>query len=630
MNNKIRRWYRVNQVFGGILLSLLLALTFQHYYLLAVEPPPGLLSINTISFTPITDPVNSNPGISSRQQRSLPDDWLHSSPGVSEGWYQAKIDIEPTPAGLWAIYLPVIQMSAEIYFNDFLVGQIGELGGNNPYGDPFVRSAYQPHYLTLPENLLKPGSNLLKIRVQAARGSGLLGKIYVAADKDLRPVFNVRYSTLITSKQTITAGMLAIAILMTVLWMLRRQDSVYGWYALMLFTWSAHNIFSMGMDIPLTAHAQNIIALLALGWFVVFMVIATHHYMGQQFRTRERVIYGAAIIGSLGIIFASSLPWSLLVTHQIWSTMVLNLAGYALIDFCVKYRDREDLQNPLIIPAGFSMLIFGLHDWLLIMQVIPRDDGRLLHFSAPLAVSVFGALLLERFAKTLRRAESLNLELEQRVEEKHRELEANYQKLKKMENQRLLSDERERFTKEIHDGVGGHLISMLSMVRSGKQDTDILIHAIETTLDDLRIMIDSLTPEQHDIPSLLGAMRTRIEPQLESSGLKLRWQVSELPAISNFGPHKALQVMRIVQEAITNAIRHAQAENIVIRTFVDNSDNVTIEVADDGAGVHSEAKHGRGLTNMKFRAKEIGAHLDIRNASPGTVVSLNLPKAEYS
>lgn len=88
-------------------------------------------------------------------------------------------------------------------------------------------------------------------------------------------------------------------------------------------------------------------------------------------------------------------------------------------------------------------------------------------------------------------------------------------------------------------------------------------------------------------------MRSRIEPQLESSGLKLRWQVSELPAVADFGPHKALQVMRIVQEAITNVIRHAEAKNIVIKAFAKNDErNVVIEIRDDGKGIESGAKHG--------------------------------------
>ena len=486
MKTQILGWYRLNPVIGGILLCILMVFTFRQYYVQAIIPPPDLLTIDQATFS---STVGMNVGRKNilLPEQPLPDDWLNTLPGVSEGWYQTKLNLEQTPGGLWAIYLPVIKMSAQIYLNDILIGQIGEFGKANLHGDPFVRAANQPYYFTLPDKLLNKGDNDLKIHAQAMHSSGLLGKIYFGEDRLLRPVYKKRYALLVTSIHIVTAAMLAIAVLMTVLWVLRRQDSVYGWYALMLYTWSAHNTFGMGLDVPLSQHVQNILSLLALGWFVMFMVKATHHYLGQQFPTREKVMLGAASAGSLAIIFSNSLPWSLLITHQLWSTFVLTLAGYALLDFTVKYRERDDLRNPIIIPAGFSMLAFGLHDWMLIMQLVPRDEGRLLHFSALVSVAVFGALLLERFARVLQRAESLNRELEQRVAEKHHELETNYQRLKAMEHRQLLAEERERFMKEIHDGVGGHLVSMLSMVRSGKQDTEVLIHVIETTLDDLRI-----------------------------------------------------------------------------------------------------------------------------------------------
>jgi len=597
-----------------------MVVSFYAYYSTSLTPPKNLLTVNNVVFTYAE---NSKAKTISSQQRSLPDDWLKSSLQISEGQYLATINVDEKPIGLWAIYLPVVQMNAKIYLNNILLGQVGTFGEDTLYDDPFARIGNPPFYFTLPDNVVKKGDNALKIQVQASYASGLLGKIYLGEAKELLSFFEQRYAVIVTAKKLITAGILVIAILMNVLWVLRKQDHVYGWYALMLYTWSAHNIFSMGINIPLSQYTQNILALLTLGWFVVFMVKATHHYMGQRFPKREKIIIIAACAGSLMLVFSAYLPWSLRLSHQIWSTFVLSLAGYALLDFTFKYRERDDLKNPLILPAGFFMLVFGIHDWLMVMEILPRDNGRLLHFSAPVSAAVFGVLLLERFTKVLKQAESLNQVLEKRVEEKHRQLENNYQRLKEMEHKQLISEERERFMKEIHDGVGGHLISMLSMVRNGKQEKQILVHAIEATLDDLRIMIDSLSPQEHDIPSLLGAMRMRIEPQLKASGLRLHWQVNELPAVADFGPHKALQVMRIVQEAMTNVIRHAEAKNMTIKAFVKKENNrVNIEVCDDGKGIQLDSIAGRGLGNMQYRANEIDAKLNIVNTAPGTTVSI--------
>lgn len=238
----MRGWYRLNPIVGGIVLCVFLVIAFRYFYLQAVVPPAGLLVIDDINFTPtsVTTTASSSTNQENKpvavQQRTLPDDWLRTSPDTSSGYYQTSIYIDSAPTGLWAIYLPVAQMSALIYINDIFIGQIGEPGLLNPHDDPFVRAAYQPYYFTLPDNVLKRGSNTLRLQVHAGNGSGLLDKIYLAEDKVLRPVFDKRFEATIISKQIITAGMLAIAILMTVLWLLRRQDQVYGWYALMHYS----------------------------------------------------------------------------------------------------------------------------------------------------------------------------------------------------------------------------------------------------------------------------------------------------------------------------------------------------------------------------------------------------------
>jgi len=252
-----------------------------------------------------------------------------------------------------------------------------------------------------------------------------------------------------------------------------------------------------------------------------------------------------------------------------------------------------------------------------------------MHFSAPLTLITFGSMLLERFSCVLRTAESLNLELEQRVREKHRMLEANFRKLSDMENRQVLAEERERFMKEMHDGVGGHLISMLSMIRGGESNPEKISQAIETALNDLRLMIDSLDPDEHDIPTLLGAMRSRLEPQLASSQLRFEWRVREIPQLPDFGPRKALQVMRILQEAVTNVINHAGASLICVSARVETDKegrrNAVLDVIDDGKGFTAGAGRGRGLDNMACRADSIGATLEITPANPGTQVRLILP-----
>ncbi|HHO58839.1 MAG TPA: hypothetical protein ENJ64_01255 [Thiotrichales bacterium] len=565
-----------------------------------------------------------------QKYQQLPDDWLHKPEAVEHGWYSATVNIDSIqPGERLALYIPAIQMNAKIYLNGILLGEALPVSDTNNLADPLAREVYRPFYTAFSRQLAYNGDNRLQLQVSTFKpGSGLLGAVYIGLDKQLRPYYERRITARITTVQIISACILTIAVFMTVLWWLRKQDSIYGWFALLVYTWTLHNLLLLGYDTPLPAAFEDWLALTSLGWLIVFMAICTHRYLEVRPAKTELAILTLAIAGS--IVLAISFGWNLhpVLMHRIWSTFALLLGGYALTRLALEYRHRDDLKNPFVPAGGLSILLLGSHDWLVITGFVPRDAGLLLHFSAPVTLITFATLLLERFTGVLREAESLNLELEMRVARKHDALEANFIKLREMENRQILADERERFMKEIHDGVGGHLISMLSMIRSGESDSEKITRAIEATLSDLRIMIDSLDPNEHDIPALLGAMRSRLEPQLASSGMKFEWQVCEIPPIPDFGPRKALQVMRIVQEAITNIINHADATLIHVHaraeTTSNESQHAVIDIIDNGKGIAQNTRRGHGLNNMTRRARDINASLTITAESPGTRVRLSL------
>ena len=146
-------------------------------------------------------------------------------------------------------------------------------------------------------------------------------------------------------------------------------------------------------------------------------------------------------------------------------------------------------------------------------------------------------------------------------------------------------------------------------------------------------MIDSLDPAEGDLLVLLGTVRSRLEPRLHQQGLRFEWQAQDLPAIPGLSPDKALQVLRIVQEAIANILKHARASTVTVRTGVaamaqGRAQAVYIDIADDGIGIAAAPQAGRGLGNMRSRAERIGARLEVESRAPGTSVRLWLPLRE--
>jgi signal transduction histidine kinase len=116
-----------------------------------------------------------------------------------------------------------------------------------------------------------------------------------------------------------------------------------------------------------------------------------------------------------------------------------------------------------------------------------------------------------------------------------------------------------------------------------------------------------------------------MEARFKGVGVPLRWHYHGLPEQLHIAPHDGLQVLRILQEALTNALRHARAQAVTVDLHFTPT-LFSARVRDDGCGFDQEAaSHGHGLGNMRLRAQRIGATLAIHSLQPGTEVELSLP-----
>lgn len=121
-----------------------------------------------------------------------------------------------------------------------------------------------------------------------------------------------------------------------------------------------------------------------------------------------------------------------------------------------------------------------------------------------------------------------------------------------------------------------------------------------------------------DVLTMLGMLRHRLEPGLKQAGIRLKWEVNCKPDGMNDGPETSLHVMRIVQEAIANAVHHGKSKYIIL-----HMDESGFFIADDGCGFAAdEVRRGRGLSNMEWRAKQMGARIDIQPISTGSKISV--------
>lgn len=211
-------------------------------------------------------------------------------------------------------------------------------------------------------------------------------------------------------------------------------------------------------------------------------------------------------------------------------------------------------------------------------------------------------------------------------------LNKKYQHLFQQEKDNLLQTERDRILAELHDGVGGQLVAMLSILENRDVNADELKDIVRNALDDLRMMIDSLDAVEGDIPVVLGMFRSRLEPRLSLQNISFEWRVTDLPLVSRFGPHEVLHVLRILQEAVCNIIKHSGASKITLATGSCSGEKnealIKISVRDNGKGLKpGYDSTGYGMNTMQGRAAEIGAALRVESGESGTLVELIIPVA---
>lgn len=563
---------------------------------------------------------------------SLPDRWHERRPGVTGfAWYRFEVP-GPVPAGdEWALYLPHVNMNAAAFVNGAPVGSGGR------FREPVARNFNRPLFFAFPSDLLFREVNRIDVRLFAY--APLLGELdapWFGQSRHLRPSYEAALSQRITLAYVATALCLLTMLFSGALWLGSGRDPVYGWLALVTALWSVVSFNYWVRDIPVSLWTWERSMHTALDAFIVALAVWAHRYIGVRRPRLERALV-AALALALGIgwlVPAARFYPTVNLVHA----ALFPVASYATVLILRHALRAGRVEAAIYLPAGVAALGFAAHDLAIQLGVAAPGSPFLLPYLVPLMLLSFGSTLVLRFATALGNAETLNRELEQRVAEKHRELDQSYEERRGLERAKLVAEERERLVREMHDGLGGQLVSLLSLVEADAGADPRVAPAVRAALDDMRLVIHSLDPALHTLAGALGAARARFEPALAKSGIALDWQAGELPRTPWLTSPDYLHVLRIVQEALVNAVRHAGAQRVVVRSGVgpgeDGRPGIRIEVCDDGHGFDPAAPRragSRGLRHMRERAAQLSGTLQIETADAatgaGTRVSLWLPAA---
>jgi two-component system, NarL family, sensor histidine kinase DesK len=199
-----------------------------------------------------------------------------------------------------------------------------------------------------------------------------------------------------------------------------------------------------------------------------------------------------------------------------------------------------------------------------------------------------------------------------------------------LHDEQLRYSERLVIARELHDLMGHHLTALnlqlqLSQALLAREQSegaaaqlDKARHVAEQLLADVREAVSHQRAQTRiDLSAALRTLAASLEAPVITLGL-------DDDAVRNLAPRTAHALLRCVQEAVTNCVRHARARHLHIHLLVEGA-SLVVRIEDDGDG-QTKLKAGNGLTGMRERLQELGGTATVLRHCPGFLIELRCPR----
>lgn len=333
-------------------------------------------------------------------------------------------------------------------------------------------------------------------------------------------------------------------------------------------------------------------------------------------------------VGGIFTVFCISLVWVwstggdlyFLITNMLSPAATIMLTGYTVWSFYRLHHVRPVEARRAIILASL-FLTSELYDAFVDILHVRRFIDAANYLPVVLIIAVAGQLTTRGYS-LYRKAEAARVDLAAQVAQKEIDIRHSYDILHEQEKINAINMERQRLIRDMHDGIGGQLVSLMLQLKRQDLPREQVHQQVQAAVDDLRLVIDSMDSVGDSLDIALAIFRERLQPRLKSAGIVLDWHNHLEGAVQGFRPQEILHIYRILQEGVTNTMKYADATRVGLSVRPDG-DKICIELNDNGSGFDLGAKTTgrRGLSHMEKRAKMLGAVLRIDSA-PGKGTSI--------
>lgn len=526
-----------------------------------------------------------------------------------------RVEIAAPPSA--ALYVPLINRPVTVKVDD---ETLYDSADDVVWAGPAVTT---PFFVRLPPPR-RPGEPYrmtFTVRPGPFAAPTYVSEFYVGSADALSPTFKWRQFVDVDLRTVALAAQSLLAAGVLLAWFLRPHNALLSWLAALL---ALTVIVTPGMYLgfrPAFWKFHPYVLALAPAYALTAVAVSFQLLDIRPPRTLVRGILPVTAVMLVLAVIGTPLALRIVAGMAASAFCVCAVAACAIIAWGALWRGDPDARIMLVAAALISWCL--LRD-VYVFATLPHQPFRLHspHAGLPYVISLC-AVLGRRMADSFDRLDRSNEVLNVRLAEREAEL-AALSRLERIEAARLVREqERARLTRDLHDGISGHLVSIIAL--SERSETPQIEQAARDALNDLRLVIYSLDIGERELRLALASFRERLEPQLHRLGVALGWSMASLPEVSGVTPGNALTVLRILQEAITNALKHGPARRIAVRGGTAADGRAAIIIDNDGQPFAADSR-GRGLDNMHLRAAKLNAVLIMKPRKCGARMVLLLPR----
>lgn len=548
------------------------------------------------------------------------------------GWYRIAVNLSDAPKEQLGIYIRRYNMNAAIFVNNTFLKD----GGS--FEEPLSRNWNRPLYTSVPSLMWKKGKNYIYIRLKSYPQYALISPVAIGPTNILHSEYELQ-TFLQTGLGTILFPMvLALAIFMLGLWVRRRSDIQYLWFSLALFAWSSYSLNMIIIDPWVSTKAWEWFAHSCIEWWSILLAIFAHRFISRPHLLLEKIYVAFGVFASL-TYFVLELEDIAIATYLFHGLSIF----IGLITTCILFvsAKKSSKTSHLLIAFGYLLLLLSaINDWLFqtsFSGVTGRLTMHLHHYTAPLLFFFMAWHLSGRFITALKATELLNTELENRVEEARKELEHSFQEASDLQKSQTISLERERLSREIHDGMSGNIansIMLTELLSSQLQADDLyenkhqnnssyqekitqLQRQLREGLTEIRNLMLTMEGDVSTLDDLSSHIKDKYQQGLHPQTV-LKAHFDLINGQDTVSYKIGLNILRMTQEILNNINKHANATEVTIT--IKQSDNLLhLAIKDNGCGfgTDDEKKGHYGLNNLHKRCENINGKITIKSAEKG-------------